>query len=193
MSDFNFNDSELSVLSVISEAETGGSRLTQRELAGQAGVSLGMANILLRRLAERGWVKLTRLSTKTVRYALTREGMNELAKRTAGYFNRAARSADLYRDRVEAFVLAAKRSGAGTIVLYGSSDVEVVIAYVCERHEIVFVKSSDLERAQALALKRGVVLLYSEGETMPSPGSAPVLGESLAAVLAGIREQRTEA
>jgi DNA-binding MarR family transcriptional regulator len=191
MNDFNFNDSELSVLSVISEAETGGSCLTQRELAGQAGISLGMANMLLRRLAERGWVKLTRLSTKTVRYALTREGMNELAKRTAGYFNRAARSADLYRDRLESFVLAAKRAGAETIVLYGSSDVEIVIAYVCERHEIVFVKSSDLERARALALKRGVVLLYAESETMPPPGSTPVLGESLAAVLAGAREQGT--
>jgi DNA-binding MarR family transcriptional regulator len=175
-----FNDTELSVLSAIREAESGGSKLTQRDLAGQAGVSLGMANILLRRLAERGWVKLTKLSSKTVRYALTSEGMSELAQRTAGYFSRASRSADLYRERIESFVLAAKRDGAGSIVLYGSSEVEIVLAYVCERHGMVFVKSSDLEKAQALARKSGAVLLYAEGEQVEG------LGESLAALLSGI-------
>jgi DNA-binding MarR family transcriptional regulator len=178
----DFNDTELSVLSAIGKAQSGGARLTQRDLAGQAGVSLGMANILLRRLAERGWVKLTKLSSKSVRYALTPEGISELASRTAGYFNRASRSVDLYRERVESFVLAAKRGGAGTIVLYGSSEVEIVLAYVCERHGIVFVKSSDLERAQALARKSGALLLYAEGERVDGPGP----GESLAAVLAGL-------
>ena len=78
----DFNDNELTVLKVISEAETGRARHTQRELAGRACVSLGMANILLRRLAERGWVKLTRLSSKSVRYALTPSGIGELAQRT---------------------------------------------------------------------------------------------------------------
>lgn len=176
----DFNDTELSVLSAISDAQTGGARLTQRGLAGQTGVSLGMANILLRRLAERGWVKLTKLSSKSMRYALTPEGMSELARRTAGYFSRASRSADLYRERVEAFVLKAKRDGAETIVLYGSSEVEVVLAYVCERHGIVFVKSSDLEKAQSLSRKSGAFLLYAEGET------APLASASLAVVLSGL-------
>lgn len=181
----DFNDSELSVLSAINEAQSGGSRITQRDLAGQAGVSLGMANILLRRLAERGWVKLTKISSKTVRYALTPEGMSELARRTAGYFSRASRSADLYRERLEAFVLAAKRGGAGSVVLYGSSEVEIVLGYVCERHGLVFVKSADLEKAQALARRSGAVLLYAEGEKLPPAEGGSRVGESLAAVLAG--------
>lgn len=159
----DFKDNELSILCAISEAGPDYERLTQRDLAGRAGVSLGMANILLRRLAERGWVKLTRLSTKTVRYALTPEGMSELAQRTAGYFSRASRNAELYRDKLEAFVLKAKRDGASTLVLLGTSDVDFLLAYICERHDMVFVKSSDLERAQALGRKPGVKLLLATG------------------------------
>ena len=176
-----FNDSELTFLSAISEAEAGGARLTQRELAGRAGVSLGMANILLRRLAERGWVKLTRLSSKSVRYALTPSGIGELAQRTAGYFNRASRSAELYRDRLEALALNSKRNGVATIVLYGESEVEFLLAYVCERHGIVFVRSADLEKARQLTRRGGGLLLIAEKEMVPVDESI----ESLALVLAG--------
>jgi DNA-binding MarR family transcriptional regulator len=183
----DFNDNELAFLSAISEAETGGARLTQRELAGRTGMSLGMANILLRRLAERGWVKFTRLSSRSVRYALTPSGVGELAQRTAGYFNRASRSAELYRDRLEALALGVKRGGAGTIVLFGASEVEFLLAYVCERHGIVFVRSSDLDKARQLARKSGGLLLIAEKETVRGE-SAPAEGapeESLALVLAG--------
>jgi DNA-binding MarR family transcriptional regulator len=187
----DFNDNELAFLSAIGEAETGGARLTQRELAGRAGISLGLANILLRRLAERGWVRLTRLSTRSVRYALTPSGLGELARRTAGYFNRASRSAELYRDRIEALALGAKRDGAGTIVLFGASEVEFLLAYVCERHGIVFVKSSDLDKARQLARRSGGLLLIAEKETVRRE-SAPAEGmaeESLALVLAGIAKE----
>lgn len=191
----DFNDSELSVLSAIREAEAGGSRLTQRDLAGRAGVSLGMANILLRRLAERGWVKFTRLSSKSVRYALTPSGIGELAQRTAGYFNRASRSAELYRDRLETLALGAKKNGVGTVVLFGASEVEFLLAYVFERHGIVFVKSSDLEKARQLARRSGGLLLIAEREDVPclaapaegqpTEGQSRTPEESLAIVLAG--------
>jgi DNA-binding MarR family transcriptional regulator len=192
----DFNDSELTVLSVIGEAETGGARLTQRELAGRACVSLGMANILLRRLAERGWVKLTRISSKSVRYALTPSGIGELARRTAGYFNRASRSVERYRDRLDAFASNAKRNGAITIVLFGMSEVEFLLAYVCERHDIVLVKSADIDKARKLARRSGAILLISEKETIPSEvfgnhGESRAPEESLALVLAGIGRAET--
>jgi DNA-binding MarR family transcriptional regulator len=187
-----FNDSELSVLTAIREAESGGAKLTQRKLAFSVGVSLGMANILLRRLAERGWIKLTRLSSKSVRYALTSEGISELAQRTAGYFNRASKSADLYRGRIESFALNAKRLGTGTIVLFGSSEVELLLAYVCERHGIVFVKSADLEKARQLAGRTGGLLLLAEKEAVPLAASTTsangVPEKSLALILAGAAE-----
>ena len=143
-----------------------------------------MVNILLRRLEERGWVRVTRMTVKSVRYALTAAGMSELTRRTAGYFSRASRSVDRYRDRIDYFVLEAKRAGIGTIVLVGESEIESVVAYACERHGLVFVKSSDADKARQLARKSGFLLLYAESEAIPECGSDTRTEESLATVLA---------
>lgn len=179
-----FNDSELSVLQTIRESEIDVDKLTQRELARRTGISLGMINALLKRLAERGWVMLTRVSAKTMRYALTPSGLAELTRRTAGYFQRASRGAELYRDRLETFAVEAKRGGAGTIVLVGTSEIEFLVAYVCERHGLIFVRSVDLEKSRSLGRKKGVVLLLSESldaSAFESVGRPPA---SLASVLA---------
>ena len=173
------NDSEILLMESIYAAEVGSARLTQRELARKAGLSLGMTNALLWRLAERGWVKLTKLSTRSVRYALTPEGIGEILRRTAGYFRRAARNAGLYRNRLEEYVLSVKGAGAGTLVLSGTSEVDFILEFLCERHGLVFVKSADPERTRTLGRRPGVALLLSEQASSPE-------GEHGAASLADI-------
>jgi DNA-binding MarR family transcriptional regulator len=171
----NANDSELSLLEKIHEAEKGPKHLTQRDLAQATGLSLGMTNALVKRFAELGWIKLTHLSTKSIRYALTPEGVAEIAMRTAGHFQRAARNADLYRDRIEAFVLAAKAEGMTTLVLAGQSEMDFLLEYVCERHGLAFVKSMDREKAEALGKRSGVVLVAAkEGELGETLGSTSI-------------------
>lgn len=185
-------DSELSVLSAVREAQDEPDRMTQRDLATRAGISLGMANLILRRLAERGLLELTRLSSRRVRYALTGAGMKELARRTAGYYRRVSRSAGLYRDRLEAFADAAKRKGAESIVLVGSSEVEYLLAEACERRGIVFLKSADPEKAGSLARKSGAFLVLSESLDATSLLNAEIPSENLAEVLAALPANFTE-
>lgn len=115
-----------------------------------------------RRFAEKGWVKLTRLSTKSIHYALTPEGVGEIARRTARYFRRAARNADQYRARIEQFVLKSKAEGAATLVLAGASELDFLVEFACDRHGLIFVRTVDQERARAMAGRPGVVLLYAE-------------------------------
>jgi DNA-binding MarR family transcriptional regulator len=170
------SDTELSLMESLGEAERAQARITQRELASRAGLSLGMTNALLRRFAEKGWVKLTHLSAKSVQYALTKEGVVEVARRTAGYFRRAARTTDQYRARIERFVRRAKREGATTLVLAGTSELDFLLEFVCERHGLVFVRTADEERARAISRRHGVVLIYTEtgsqrGNTKETPFS----------------------
>jgi DNA-binding MarR family transcriptional regulator len=147
----------------LGEAERTKARITQRELASRSGLSLGMTNALLRRFAEKGWVKLTRLSAKSVHYALTAEGATEVARRTAGYFRRAARSAEQYRARLEQFVLKAKKGGARTLVLAGASELDFLLEFICDRHGLVFARTADEDLARTMAGRTGVVILYAEG------------------------------
>lgn len=173
-------DSELILLERIREAEGEANHLTQRKLARASGLSLGMTNALIRRLAERGWLSLTRLSTKSFRYALTPEGVAEITRRTVSYVRRSSRSANLYEERIESFVMAAKRSGVETLVLVGPSEADFVLEHACERHDLVFVKSADCERARNLARRPGVALVWSEHvvDGFSSPGQIELsLGE----------------
>ncbi len=155
-------DTEYSLLESIEEAEASPQPLTQRILASRAGLSLGMTNALLRRLAGRGWVKLTRVSARNIRYALTPEGVAEILRRTAGHFRRASLNAERYRAQVESFISKEKRRGTSTLVLAGTSELDFLFEFLCDRHGIAFVKTADMDRARALARRPAVVLLLAE-------------------------------
>jgi DNA-binding MarR family transcriptional regulator len=179
-------DTELSVMESIAAADGSAESLTQRDIARSSGLSLGMTNALLKRLAERGWIKLTRISTRTIRYALNPEGVAEIAKRSAAYFRRSAKNAEIYRARLESFALDELRKGIGTIVLVGTSDLDFLLEYVCERHGIVFLKSADYPRAYALAKRPGVLLVTVAKELELSGAGVNMV--KLEDVFSGVRE-----
>lgn len=145
---------------------------TQRALAKTAGLSLGMTNVLLKRFSEKGWVTVKRVNARNLQYALTPEGVQEVARRTYRYLKRTARNAALYRDLLEEFALSAKREGARTLVLAGASDLDFILEYVCERHGILYLKTADPERARSLT-GPDVRVIYAErvpDEALP-PGA----------------------
>jgi DNA-binding MarR family transcriptional regulator len=178
-------DTELSILESIAAAGGSPGSLTQRDIASSSGLSLGMTNALLRRLAERGWVKLNRISTRTIRYALSPEGVAEIARRSAGYFRRSAKNADLYKERLENFALSELRKGIGTLVLVGSTELDFLMEYVCERHGIVFLKSGDLERARTLARRPGVLVVTASNE--PEQAASDVATVRLEDIFLGVK------
>ncbi len=161
-------DAELLLLQTLNESEGAQERVTQRKLALRAGLSLGMTNLLCKRLAERSWIKLTRLSPKSMRYALTPEGVGEIIRRTSEYFRRAAQDADKHYALIEHFVLGIKRTGVGTIVLVGESELDFLIDLACERHGVAFLKTTDPKRAQSVAKRSDVIVLCADNEaTLP--------------------------
>lgn len=157
------SDTELNILEQVRDASGEEGRLTQRELASAVGLSLGMTNALLRRMAEKGWLVLNRSSTRSIRYLLTPAGSAELARRTLGYFRRASENVSRYRERIEAFVIHAKAEGVRTIVLVGTSEADFVLEAVCSRHGVSFLKSADPERARGLAERPGMAMVWGEG------------------------------
>jgi len=157
-----FPDTELTLLEKIYSMEKSPDRITQRELAKATGLSLGMTNALVRRMAEQGWVTLTRMSTKSVLYALTPAGVAEMARREEGHIQRAARNTERYRERIENFVLKAKADGATTVVLAGASEIAVLLEGACDHHGVAFIKSADPEKATSLGKRPGVVLVAAD-------------------------------
>ncbi|MDX9899763.1 MAG: winged helix-turn-helix transcriptional regulator [Spirochaetia bacterium] len=190
-------DAELSILENIYSSQKRSRALTQRDLAEAAGLSLGMTNALLKRFSDKGWVLLKRLNARNIQYALTPDGVNEIAHRTYRYFKRTARAAGLYRDMIEAFVMDKKRAGATRLVLAGVSDLDFLIEYACERHGLLFVKTVDASKAARLGVDAGTVIVHAEGDKPPTvkepsvlePGRFP--DESLSRVIVGLGPERS--
>lgn len=67
------------------EALSAGDQVTQRELAGRLGVSVGLVNAFLKRLAKKGYMKVTTIPANRVRYLLTKEGFKEKTRLTYEY------------------------------------------------------------------------------------------------------------
>ncbi|MCE2464181.1 MAG: winged helix-turn-helix transcriptional regulator, partial [Dehalococcoidia bacterium] len=61
---------------------------TQRDLSRQIGVALGLTNVLLRNLVEKGYVRMTRAGWKRWVYALTPSGFARKVQLTVSYVHR---------------------------------------------------------------------------------------------------------
>lgn len=68
---------------------------TQRTLASKLGVALGLTNLYLKRLARKGYIKITTIPRNRIRYLLTPQGFAEKSRLTYQYMQY---SLSYYRD-----------------------------------------------------------------------------------------------
>ena len=123
---------------ILSEIEAG-HPLSQRTLSNRLGITLGMTNLLLRRLVRKGWVRVSRVQPNRIGYFLTPTGIAEKARMSRNYFQDSVRLYASARQRLgEQFALLSQEwplagdaaSSAKRIVFLGSGEV-AEIAYVC--------------------------------------------------------------
>ncbi len=64
------------------EAVQQDSRVTQRGLASQLGIALGLANIYVKRMINKGWIKCVNIQPNRISYLITPRGIAEKARLT---------------------------------------------------------------------------------------------------------------
>ena len=114
---------ELEILTAISE----GHPLTQRDLAERLGVALGLTNLYLKRLARKGFIKITDFprkpaARKRLRYLLTPQGISEKTRLT---YEHVAYSLSLYRrarQTLRESLSLLPEGGMKRIALYGTGE-----------------------------------------------------------------------
>ncbi len=133
--------------------------VTQASLATQLGVAVGTVNWHIKRLIEKGYVKVTRAERKKLKYIITPEGIALRARLTVDYIER---SFDLYhktRQRVRAHLDEVKRAGYDRIRLVGEGDVADICRLSCLEQDIGIVKDGS---APVLEVKGFKVILRLE-------------------------------
>jgi len=113
---------ELRILRIMEEVENRGS-ITQRELAGKLGLSIGMTNIFIKRIIKKGYMKITTIPPRRLTYIITPKGFMEKSRLTVEYLKY---SLDFYRTiktQIEERLVEIEKAGFETLVFYGTGDI----------------------------------------------------------------------
>lgn len=133
-------EQDLATLQVISETLKEAPQASQRTLAKKANMSLGMMNAILGRFVERGWIMLTNVNGRKLAYAVTPDGISELADRGRRFALRTFKIANDYNDILYDIILKAKINGKQKVALYGKSYIRFLLVYVCDHVGIEFIE-----------------------------------------------------
>lgn len=115
------NQDKLRTLRLL-EAIDSGQLLTQRSLAKDLNISLGLVNTCLKRLAEKGYFEVNTISKNRVRYLLTPKGIQEKSRLNYEYIQY---SMGFYREMREILLALFNRlqgEGVERIALYGCAE-----------------------------------------------------------------------
>ena len=118
-------------LLLLSELNRDG-RATQRTLAVKLGVALGLTNLYLKRLARKGYIKITTIPRNRIRYLLTPQGFTEKSRLTYLYMQY---SLSYYRDmrvRLTEMMSTFDASHHQRVVIYGTTEL-AELAYLSLR------------------------------------------------------------
>jgi DNA-binding MarR family transcriptional regulator len=130
---------DLKTLEAIEQAPS----ISQRDLARQLGVALGVTNACLSKMARAGLIRISRVNGRSLAYHLTPAGFSAKAKLSMEY---ARATVDLYRTARQAVtegigVLA--ESGVTRIALLGAGDIAEIVGIVCAHRGITIVAIAD--------------------------------------------------
>ncbi len=170
-------DPELEVLRHLAHAED----VRQRDLARIIGMSLGMTNAILKRLARKGLIIIRKVNNRNIVYAVSPDGFEEIARRSYRYLRRTIKNVVVYRETIESLVELIAGQGFEQIDLIEESDLDFIVEHACG------VASLRYRRRRAAApIARGAFILHSE--QLDPPVGRRSLKELESAILSGARE-----
>lgn len=105
--------------------------VTQASLADLLGVAVGTVNWHLRRLIEKGYVKVKRAQRRKLRYIITPEGIAFRARLTINYIEQSMRLYRRTRQRVQELLAEVKQAGYRSVRIEGQGDIAEICRLTC--------------------------------------------------------------
>lgn len=133
-----YYNSDEELLENINKTLTVNPTASQRTIAENCNISLGMANAVLKRFVERGWIMVRNLNSSKLAYALSEEGMRTLANRSKRYVQKTFGLINEYSEEIVNKIQQAKNEGKTEVILFGKSYVKFLIEYACYFCNITF-------------------------------------------------------
>lgn len=135
--------------------------VTQATLATQLNVAVGTINWHLKRLVEKGYIKVKRAQRRKLRYIITPEGIAFRARLTVNYIET---SMDLYRrtrQRTIAQLTEVKNAGHSQVSIQGDGDIAEIIRLTCLEQGVTVTTDPSVPALEVRGMK---ILLHLEGQ-----------------------------
>ncbi len=137
MNNINSVEQEIDILENINKSKD---EVRQRYLSKCLGISLGMTNVILKRLVKKGLLKIQKINNRNIKYLVSSKGLEVIAKRSYTYFKRTIKNVVTYKEVITELVLDIKKDGFPGISLLGNSDIDFLIEYVCLKCGLKFAR-----------------------------------------------------
>jgi DNA-binding MarR family transcriptional regulator len=126
---------------------------TQATLADQLGVAVGTVNWHLKRLIEKGYVKVRRAQRRKLRYIITPEGIALRTRLTLDYIHTSFQLYRLIRQRMTTTLNKLDSEGYRRVRLEGEGDVAEVARLTCLEQGFEIVEDGDAPTLKVVGLK----------------------------------------
>ena len=154
------SDRELRIIEEISRDRN----LTQRKISRRADLSLGMTNLILKRLVSKGYVKIKGLDKRKVQYILTPKGFSEKARKSYRYFLKTIHSLKEMKEKIQELISTEHRKGSTYFVVLGDGELADVVELSLQSLGANDLEYRRVSRLEDIRNNQEVILL---GESKP--------------------------
>ena len=116
---------------------------TQATLASQLGVAVGTINWHLKRLIDKGYVKVRRAERRKLRYIITPEGIALRARLTLDYIKTSMGLYRLVRERSMKAIQQVRKTGYQEVCIFGEGEVAEICRLTCLEQNMKILESGD--------------------------------------------------
>ena len=138
----------------------------QRDLSRRMNLSLGMTNMLVRRLITKGYIRIKQLDRRKVEYLLTPKGFTEKMRKSIKYTLKTIDSIGLIKKHLLGVLEPLCAGGVRKFYILGESDLAGLIEMVLRER---FISGYDVNHIKEIhqGTSDGVILICTEGVECP--------------------------
>lgn len=146
----------------------------QRDLSRQLDLSLGLTNMLVRRLVSKGFIRISQLNKRKVQYILTPKGFSEKMRKSVKYTLKTIHSIGLIKERIKDVVVKLYAQGERHFTILGKSDFALLIEMVFKDMGLTDYKLTYVEEFPRQGIK-GTLLICREDVSDGKESSFPMI------------------
>ena len=138
---------------------------TQADLATQLDVAVGSINWYLKRLVNKGYIKVKQMERRRLRYLLTPQGVSEKARLTKEFMQMSLHWYRVTRDDSQRLLAEVKAAGHNTVCIQGDGDLAEIVYLSCLEAQVVVKKEVDGAYPVLSIEGFGTVVIWPAGDS----------------------------